>query len=100
MTWVFTKVDADLLENCRRFKIPAFVRSKASQHIANMVGDDEGLDYAQACDKFVAETRRDLQANLSRHNPWKEPDPLPLYIVSGATLCDFIKDTEEHNVNI
>ena len=30
-------------------------------------GDGENLDYAQACDRFVAETRRGLQANLSRY---------------------------------
>ena len=59
------------------------------------MNDDEGLSNAQARDKFVAETRRDLQENLRQHNLWKEPDPLPLYIVSNVTLYDFIKDSEE-----
>ena len=62
------------------------------------MGDDEDLDYAQARDKFIAETRSDLQANLSRHNLWKEGDPLPLRIVSKETLYDYTKDTEEHDV--
>ena len=95
----FTQIDADILENCRRFKIPAFVvRSKSDQHIANMMDDDEELDYVQARDKFVAETRNDLQANLSNHNLWKEPDPLPLRIVSNGTLYDFTKDSEERDI--
>ena len=62
-----------------------------------MMNDDEDLEYAQARDKFVAETRRDLQANLRQYNLWKEPDPLPLRIVSNATLYDFTKDTEERD---
>ena len=62
-----------------------------------MMNDDEDLDYAQARDKYVAETRRDLQANLSQYNLWKEPDPLPLRIVSNATLYDFTKDSEERD---
>ena len=62
------------------------------------MNDDEGLDHAQARDKFVAETQRDLQANLRQYNLWKEPDPLPLRIVSNATLYDFIKDCEERDI--
>ena len=60
--------------------------------------NDEDLGYAQARDKFVAETRRDLQANLSQYNLWKEPDPLPLRIVSNAMLYDFTKDIEERDL--
>ena len=62
--------------------------------------NDEDLDYAEARDKFVAETRRDLQANLSRHNLWKEADPLTLRIVSSATLYDFIKYSEERDIEL
>ena len=60
--------------------------------------DDDDLEYAQARDKFVAETRSDLEANLSRYDLWKEPDPLPLRVVSNVTLYDFIKDSEERDV--
>ena len=60
-----------------------------------MSNDCEGLEYAQARDKFIADTRRNLQENLRQHNLWKEPDPLPLHIVSSVALYDFIKDSEE-----
>ena len=62
--------------------------------------NDEDLDYSEARDKFVAETRRDLQANLSQYNLWKEADPLTLRIVSNATLYDFIKDSEERDIEL
>ena len=60
-----------------------------------MSNDCEGLEYAQARDKFIADTRRNLQENLRQHSLWKEPDPLPLHIVSSVALYDFIKDSEE-----
>ena len=56
------------------------------------------MEYKQARDKFVAESQRDLQENLSQRNLWKEGDPLTLRIVSNATLYDFIKDTEERDI--
>ncbi|KAA8902269.1 interferon-inducible GTPase-domain-containing protein [Sphaerosporella brunnea] len=90
----FTQIDADILDNCRRFNIPAFiVRSKANQHIRNLQ-DDEDLDYTTARDKFVAETHRDLKSNLRKFGLWSDGDPLPLHIVSNAALYDFIKDSE------
>ena len=60
--------------------------------------DDDDLEYAQARDKFVAETQRDLKANLSQYKLWKESDPLPLRIVSNAALYDFTKDIEERDI--
>ena len=63
-----------------------------------MENDDAGLRLAQARDKFVAETLRDLEANLRQYNLWKEPDPLTLYIVSNLTLYDHTKDTEECDI--
>ena len=62
-----------------------------------MQNDDAGLRLAKARDKFVAETLRDLETNLRQYNLWKEPDPLPLRIVSNATLYDFTKDSEERD---
>jgi hypothetical protein len=85
------------LDNCRRFKIPAFiVRSKANQHIRNLMEDEE-LDYPAARDKYVHETQRDIKANLQQYGLWNEGDPLQLYIVSNSALYDFIKDSEERN---
>ena len=63
-----------------------------------MRNDEEGLEYKQARDRFVAKSQRDLQENLSRLNLWKEGDPLMLRIVSSSTLYDFIKDTEERDI--
>jgi GTP-binding protein EngB required for normal cell division len=44
----FTKIDAEILRNCRRSNIPSFiVRSKADQHILNLMNDlpdDENED--------------------------------------------------------
>ena len=59
------------------------------------MNDGEGLEYEQAREEFVAETKRDLQANLSQYGLWKEIAPLPLRIVSNVALYDFIKDSEE-----
>lgn len=95
----FTQIDAEIFKNCKRFRIPTFVvRSKANQHIANMMQNDKDLGYVQARDKFVAESRRDFQEGLSQYNPWKELDSLPLRIVSSAALYDFIKDFEERDI--
>ena len=63
-----------------------------------MTEEDEDLGYAQARDIFIDKTRRNLQANLTEYNLWKEPDPLPLRIVSNTTLYDFIKDFEERDI--
>ncbi|KAA8903840.1 interferon-inducible GTPase-domain-containing protein [Sphaerosporella brunnea] len=95
----FTQIDADILENCKRFKIPAFiVRAKADQHIHNMMLENEDLEYSQARDEFVNETQRDLKSNLREYGLWNEPDPLPLRIVSNGALYDFIKDSEERSI--
>ena len=61
------------------------------------MNDHMGMGYAQARDKFIVDTRRDLQANLSEYNLWKESDPLPLRIVSNVALYDLTKDIEERD---
>ena len=63
-----------------------------------MMDQDEDLDYLQARRNFIDKTRRNLQANLAEYNLWKEPDPLPLRIVSNTMLYDFIKDFEERDI--
>ena len=60
--------------------------------------NDEDIDYTQARDKYVDETRRDLQANLRQYGLWEEQDPLPLRIVSNATVYDHTKDIAERDV--
>ena len=60
--------------------------------------NDEDIEYTQARNKYVDETRRDLQANLSQYGLWEESDPLPLRIVSNATLYDYTKDIAERDV--
>ncbi|KAG2121967.1 hypothetical protein DEU56DRAFT_693919, partial [Suillus clintonianus] len=84
----FTATDVALLSNARRFGITAFiVRSKADQHIRNLMkdigynSDDEGgnkaSDFARARDQYVAETTRSIKTNLQEA---KLPDQ-PVYLV-------------------
>jgi hypothetical protein len=89
----FTATDVAILTNARRFGIPAFiVRSKADQHIRNLMKDlgydsgDEGQNrasfYARARDQYVAETTRSIRTNLEEA---KLPDQ-PIYLVSNTAL--------------
>ncbi|KAG2130616.1 interferon-inducible GTPase-domain-containing protein [Suillus bovinus] len=92
----FTQTDIAILLNCRRFKIPTYiVRSKADQHIRNIIreigedSDDETADrsqrstlYMTAREKLVNETRRNVKENLAEAN-------LPaqkVYVVSSNCL--------------
>jgi GTP-binding protein EngB required for normal cell division len=89
----FTATDVAILSNARRFGIPAFiVRSKADQHIRNLMkdigynSDDEGGDkasyFTRARDQYVAETIRSIRTNLQEA---KLPDQ-PVYLVSNIAL--------------
>ncbi|KAG0702446.1 P-loop containing nucleoside triphosphate hydrolase protein, partial [Suillus ampliporus] len=89
----FTATDVAILTNARRFGIPAFiVRSKADQHIKNLMkdmgydSDDEGGNkasyFARARDQYVAETTRSIRTNLQEANL---PDQ-PVYLVSNVAL--------------
>lgn len=81
----FTEVDIEILRNCERFKIPAYiVRSKSDQHITNLAADmkdrrdadrgedsdsedsfeDMALFREQARAKYIAESRASVAANL------------------------------------
>ncbi|KAI6030361.1 interferon-inducible GTPase-domain-containing protein, partial [Pisolithus marmoratus] len=97
----FTMTDVAILSNCARFNIPAFVvRSKADQHIRNVMGemgydsDDEDDDvgsrdrlYQEARQHFIEETRENIKSNLENAN-------LPnrrVYIVSNDTLLSIVK---------
>ncbi|KIK45939.1 hypothetical protein CY34DRAFT_800951 [Suillus luteus UH-Slu-Lm8-n1] len=89
----FTATDVALLSNARRFGIPALiVRSKADQHIRNLMkdigynSDDEGGNkasyFVQARDQYVAETAHSIRTNLQEANL---PDR-PVYLVSNVAL--------------
>ncbi|KAI6152518.1 interferon-inducible GTPase-domain-containing protein [Pisolithus tinctorius] len=97
----FTMTDIAILGNCARFGIPCYiVRSKADQHIRNMMkemgynSDDEDSDpgsrnrlYGEARQHFIDETRRNVRSNLENANL---PDRR-VYIVSNDTLLSVIR---------
>ncbi|KAI9574252.1 hypothetical protein HD554DRAFT_2034409 [Boletus coccyginus] len=97
----FTMTDIAILVNARRFNIPTYiVRSKADQHIRNVMmdmgydseGDDEedierrNRLYKAARKQFVEHTRKSVQANLEDANL---PDQR-VYIVSNSTLLTIV----------
>ncbi|KAG2105086.1 interferon-inducible GTPase-domain-containing protein [Suillus discolor] len=103
----FTMVDIDILTNCRRFKIPAYiVRSKADQHICNIMkdmgydsDDDESEDqrkklYQAARQQFIQQTHQSLKGNLENANI---PDQR-VYIVSNKTMLDVVKGNRPKKV--
>jgi len=95
----FTMTDQAILTNCRRFRIPTFiVRSKADQHIRNLVqevgydSDDEAETkdgmYKAAREQFITETRRSVKENLLEAQ-------LPnqrVFIVSHKALLGIVRD--------
>ncbi|KIM57344.1 hypothetical protein SCLCIDRAFT_1140882 [Scleroderma citrinum Foug A] len=97
----FTMTDIAILSNCGRFKIPTFiVRSKADQHIRNMMrengydSEDEDADprerdrlYKEARQRFVEETRENVKHNLENANLLDQR----VYIVSNDTLLSIVK---------
>ncbi|KAG9317847.1 P-loop containing nucleoside triphosphate hydrolase protein [Chiua virens] len=106
----FTMTDIAILTNARRFNIPTYiVRSKADQHIRNLMVDmgydDEGEDeedverrnelYEAARKQFIKETRESVRTNLEESN-------LPgqrVYIVSNTVMLTVVsnKMSEEGN---
>lgn len=70
-----TQIDIDILYHCRLFKIPSvIVRSKADQHIRNMMqgddwetSDEGGEDMRELCRaEYVATTRRNIAGELKK----------------------------------
>jgi chemotaxis protein histidine kinase CheA len=97
----FTMTDVAILVNARRFNIPTYiVRSKADQHIRNVMMDmgydsegDEEEDverrnklYKAARKQFIEKTRKSVKANLEDANL---PDQR-VYIVSNATMLTIV----------
>ncbi|KAG6373834.1 hypothetical protein JVT61DRAFT_5983 [Boletus reticuloceps] len=97
----FTMTDIAILVNARRFNIPTYiVRSKADQHIRNVMmdmgydseGDDEedverrNKLHKAARKQFIDRTRKSVKANLEDANL---PDQR-VYIVSNTTLLSLV----------
>ncbi|KIK21856.1 hypothetical protein PISMIDRAFT_103351 [Pisolithus microcarpus 441] len=98
----FTLTDIAILSNARRFNIPAYiVRSKADQHIRNIMrdmgynsdDDDEEDDpgrrnrfYKAARKQYIEETRKSIKANLENANL---PDE-QVYLVSNDTMLSCV----------
>lgn len=92
-----TKIDISILENCRRFKIPSFiVRSKANQHIQNVMqdmshdSDDEDEDHelrTRARMEYIKDTHWGFESVLREASL----PPQKTYIVSNTTICALIK---------
>jgi len=105
----FTKIDVSIIENCYRFNIPVFiVRSKADQHIDNMMKQLE-LDSPPGSEEykkvheditaqFVQETRSDFDKHIStmaENSEWGARDRQMLlgqrvYMVSAINLRSLV----------
>ncbi|KAG2343605.1 P-loop containing nucleoside triphosphate hydrolase protein [Suillus weaverae] len=103
----FTMTDIAILTNCRRFKIPTYiVRSKADQHIRNIMkdmgydsDDDESEDqkkklYQAARQQFIQQTRQSVKDNLENANM---PDQR-VYIVSNEPMLGVVKEKRPKKV--
>ncbi|KAG1877518.1 interferon-inducible GTPase-domain-containing protein [Suillus subluteus] len=103
----FTMTDIAILTNCRRFKIPTYiVRSKADQHVRNIMkdmgydsDDDESEDqkkklYQAARQQFIQQTRQSVKDNLDNANM---PDQR-VYIVSNEPMLGVVKEKRPKKV--
>ncbi|KAG1786251.1 interferon-inducible GTPase-domain-containing protein [Suillus plorans] len=103
----FTMTDIAILTNCKRFKIPTYiVRSKADQHIRNIMkdmgydsDDDENGDqrkkvYQAARQQFIQQMRQIVKENLENYNM---PDQR-VYIVSNESMFGVVKERQPRQV--
>jgi len=105
----FTATDVAILQNCDRFRIPAYVvRSKARQHVRNLArdmgdedSDEEGKDgrdaqaaaLERAAERYVRESRESVARNL-------ELAELPqrrVYLVDKETVKLLVKGRHPRN---
>lgn len=86
----FEEIDARILENCARFKVPAMiVRSKADMHIQNSmreygfehINDDRNC-YEHCRDQFIRDSNTTVEEELTRQGL----PPQGVYIVSRDVL--------------
>jgi hypothetical protein len=99
-----TKLDISILENCRRFNIPAFiVRTKADNHIRQTMKylgytkqrkAEKERFYTEACEMFVNETRDNLEETLISANL---PDQR-VYIISSENVCNVTKGEQAEKI--
>jgi GTP-binding protein EngB required for normal cell division len=101
----FTKIDVGIMENCYRFNIPVFiVRSKADQHIDNMMkveeidstpGDADYEDiYQETKSRYVEATKADFDNHMEKLAEALEVDARDrqmilhqrVYVVSSANV--------------
>jgi GTP-binding protein EngB required for normal cell division len=101
----FTKIDVGIMENCYRFNIPVFiVRSKADQHIDNMMkaeeidltpGDADYEDiYQETISRYVEATKADFDNHMEKLAVALEVDARDrqmilsqrVYVVSSANV--------------
>lgn len=89
----FEEIDALIVENCARFKVPVFiVRSKADMHISNMMKEygtgiyseitDNPQLYTACRDQFILESQQTVSEGLQRQGL---PDQ-PVYVISRDAL--------------
>ncbi|OJA14939.1 hypothetical protein AZE42_09377 [Rhizopogon vesiculosus] len=103
----FTMTDIAILTNCRRFKIPTYiVRSKADQHVRNLMrdmgydSDDEDDEdrkkklYQNARQQFIEQTCRSVKDSLENANI---PDQR-VYIISKDAMLDVVKEKHPKEV--
>ncbi|KAG2366195.1 interferon-inducible GTPase-domain-containing protein, partial [Suillus spraguei] len=103
----FTMTDIAILTNCRRFDIPTYiVRSKADQHISNIMinmgynsDDNENKGqkkrlYRAAWQHFIQQTCQSVKDNLKNADI---PDQR-VYIISNQTMTNVVKRKEAKNI--
>ncbi|KAL6306446.1 interferon-inducible GTPase-domain-containing protein [Sparassis latifolia] len=92
----FTETDIALLRNAALFHIPTYiVRSKSTQHIANLMmdldfgeGEDEGRCRATARQTYITETRDSVAYNLCEA---ELPGQRAYLITAKEILCEVVK---------
>ena len=111
----FTKIDVGIIENCYRFNIPVFiVRSKADQHIDNMLKDLEldsirpgDEEYEDIKAEYVNATKSDFDKHMREMAESPELDARDrqmilnqrVYIVSGAVVRGLSRGAKSGGVN-
>ncbi|KDQ50262.1 hypothetical protein JAAARDRAFT_102255, partial [Jaapia argillacea MUCL 33604] len=94
----FSATDIAIIDNSRRFNIPSYiVRSKANQHVLNIMDDmgcdlmtDDGTQRKEmlpvARERFISETHQNVSENLVK----AELPPQRVYMVSKDNVAAFV----------
>ncbi|KZT02382.1 uncharacterized protein LAESUDRAFT_815409 [Laetiporus sulphureus 93-53] len=92
----FTETDIAILRNCKLYRIPAFiVRSKANQHIRNIVDDlarqedeSDSQIWERARQHFIRRTKENIRRNLEG----AQLPPMKVYIVDKEPMVQIVMD--------